>query len=109
MGKGRSMTIDLAEIALEETASKGRYVFRNDAGHEAELIYSRAGAGLVIIEHTEVPGAFRGQGVGLSLVTRAVAEAREAGKQILPLCPFARAQFDRHPEWSDVLHQRKEA
>ena len=25
------------------------------------------------------------------------------------LVPFARAQFRRHPEWSDVLHQRREA
>jgi predicted GNAT family acetyltransferase len=103
------MTIDPAEIAVEETASKGRYIFRDPAGNEAEMTWSKAGAALVIIDHTEVPAAFRGQGVGLALVSRAVADARAAGKQILPLCPFARAQFDRHPEWNDVLNQRKKA
>ena len=25
------------------------------------------------------------------------------GKTIIPLCPFAAAQFGRHPEWQDVL------
>jgi hypothetical protein len=102
------LTIDSAEITVEETASKGRYVFRDAAGHEAEMTWSKAGAGLVIIDHTEVPAAFRGQGLGLALVARAVDDARAAGKQILPLCPFARAQFDRHPEWHDVLQKRKE-
>ncbi|MGN6584516.1 MAG: GNAT family N-acetyltransferase, partial [Rhizobiaceae bacterium] len=24
-------------------------------------------------------------------------------KTIIPLCPFAAAQFRRHPEWADVL------
>jgi len=103
------MSIDPADIAVEESASKGRYVYRDGDGHEAEMTLSKAGAGLIIIDHTEVPAAFRGQGVGLALVSRAVADARAAGKQILPLCPFARAQFDRHPEWNDVLRQRKEA
>ena len=47
--------------------------------------------------------AFRGKGVGVLLVARAVDDARAAGKTIIPLCPFAAAQFRRHPEWADVL------
>ena len=96
------MSIDPREIALEETASKGRYLYR--AGDdEAELTYSRAGEGLVIIDHTEVPAAFRGQGVGQALVARAVADFRAQGKKVLPLCTYAAAQFRRHPDWADVL------
>ena len=90
-------------IDLEEGGSKGRYVFRS-SGAEAEMTFSKAGDHLVIIDHTEVPDAFRGQGVGLKLVTRAVEDARAAGKKIIPLCPFANAQFRRHPEWADVLN-----
>ena len=102
------MTIELSDIALEETGSKGRYVYRAD-GSEAEMTFSKAGAGLVIIDHTEVPAAFRGQGVGQALVTRAVADFRAQGKKVLPLCPFAAAQFRRHPEWADLLQERKRA
>ena len=44
--------------------------------------------------------------VGAALVLRGVEDARKAGKRILPLCPFAAAQFRRHPEWADVLEGR---
>lgn len=96
------MAIDPNEITLDETESKGRYVYRAD-GAEAEMTFSKAGAKLIIIDHTGVPEAFRGQGVGAALVLRGVEDARAAGKKILPLCPFAAAQFRRHPDWNDVL------
>jgi predicted GNAT family acetyltransferase len=99
------MSTTLPEITLEETASKGRYVLRSAAGDEAEMTFSKVGETMIIIDHTEVPDAFRGQGAGLQLVTRAVEDARAAGKTIIPLCPFAAAQFRRHKEWSDVLKQ----
>ena len=46
-----------------------------------------------------------GHGGGLKLVTGAVEDMRKAGKTIIPLCPFAAAQFKRHPEWSDLLRK----
>jgi uncharacterized protein len=102
------MAIDPADIVLEEGDSKGRYLYR--AGDDvAEMSFSKAGAKLVIIDHTEVPAAFRGQGVGQALVARGVADARAAGKKIIPLCPFAASQFRRHPEWADVLQERRSA
>jgi uncharacterized protein len=94
---------NLAEIELEDNGSKGRYVLREPGGAEAEMTFTRIGEHRIIIDHTEVPDAFRGQGAGLRLVTRAVEDARVSGKKIIPLCPFANAQFRRHPEWADVL------
>ena len=91
------------KIELEDRGSKGRYLFRSPEGAVAEMTFSKVGERMIIIDHTEVPDAFRGQGVGLRLVTRAVEDARAAGKKIIPLCPFANAQFHRHPEWADVL------
>lgn len=86
----------------EDWGHKGRYVVRID-GAEAEMTYSRAGEHLIIIDHTAVPDALRGRGLGLVLVRRAVEDARRAGKTILPLCPFARATIERHPEFQDVV------
>jgi predicted GNAT family acetyltransferase len=97
------MTKELPEIALEDKGSKGRYFLRGPDGAEAEMTFSKVGDSQIIIDHTEVPDVCRGQGVGLRLVTQAVEEARSAGKTIIPLCPFAAAQFRRHPEWADVL------
>jgi uncharacterized protein len=92
------------EIHLEETDSKGRY-FIEAQGAVAESTFTKIGARQIIIDHTEVPDVFRGQGTGLRLITRAVEDARAAGKTIIPLCPFAAAQFRRHPEWADVLRR----
>ena len=97
------MPDQLPEIELEDRGSKGRYVLRGADGAEAEMTFTKVGEHMIIIDHTEVPDAFRGQGAGLRLVTRAVEDARAAGKKIIPLCPFANAQFRRHPEWADVL------
>jgi len=94
---------ELPGIKVEETGSKGRYFIRLATGEEAEMTYTKIGEHQVIIDHTEVPDAFRGQGAGLKLVTRAVEDIRKAGKTVIPLCPFAAAQFRRHPEWADVL------
>jgi hypothetical protein len=94
---------EAAEIELEESGSKGRYVLRGPDGAEAEMTFTRVGQHQLIIDHTGMPDAFRGQGAGLRLVTRAVEDARAAGLKIIPLCPFAAAQFRRHPEWTDVL------
>ncbi|MDP3898299.1 MAG: GNAT family N-acetyltransferase, partial [Mesorhizobium sp.] len=85
--------VDLPEILYEENGAKGRYVVRSAAGDEAEMTFTTVGAHQIIIDHTEVPDAFRGQGVGAALVARAVADMRAAGKTIIPLCPFANAQF----------------
>ena len=36
---------------------------------------------------------------------RAVEDAQSEGITIMPLCPFAKAQIARHPEWQDVLQK----
>jgi predicted GNAT family acetyltransferase len=92
------------KVEREDGVSKGRYRLIID-GVEAEMTYSRAGKGLIIIDHTEVPAAMRGRKVGERLVRQAVEDARRDGVAIMPLCPFAKAQIARHPEWQDVLRR----
>ena len=89
-------------IAREEGGSHGAYRAIVE-GQAAEMTFSRTGEHLIIIDHTSVPDALRGRGVGQALVARAVADARERGFKSFPLCPFAAAQFRRHGEYQDVL------
>lgn len=95
---------EAGQVERQDGPSKGRYVLVVD-GVEAEMTYSRAGETMIIIDHTGVPDALRGQKVGQRLVQRAVEDARREGITILPLCPFAKAQIARHPEWQDVLRK----
>ncbi len=82
--------------------TKGRYSIVID-GEEAELTYSIASPALIIADHTYVPDALRGTGTGLQLAERLIVDARAEGVKIIPLCPFVKAQFKKHPAWADVL------
>lgn len=90
------------DIRHEVSGSKGRYVYAEPGAPEAESTYSRASDKLIIIDHTGVPDAYRGKGIGRRLITRAVEDARKGGWKILPLCPFAASEFRRHPDWADI-------
>lgn len=90
------------EITREEGETKGRFVAIVD-GHTAELTFSKLGKSSVIADHTGVPEALKGTGVGRALVEALVADARARGLKIVPLCPFVKAQYARHPEWADAF------
>ncbi len=95
---------DAFSVTLEDHGKKGRYVLRPEGKtEEAELTFSRASDTLIIVDHTGVPDTFRGRGYGKVLAERVVADAREKGFKIVPLCPFFKAQADRHPDWADVI------
>lgn len=89
-------------IMREDRPSGGRYVATIE-GHEAEITFSRASPKLVIVDHTGVPDALRGRGVGQALALHAIEDARAGGWKIMPLCPFFKAQVERHPDWRDVI------
>ena len=95
---------DNVSITRELTPTKGRYVGRApQIAEEAELTFSRTSPVLVIADHTFVPDSMRGMGVAKALVDRLIADARSEGFKIIPLCPYVKAQYLRHPEWSDVM------
>lgn len=89
-------------VVKEDGETRGRYVVTLD-GYEAELTYSRMNANAVIADHTGVPDELAGRGVGSALVKALIADARANNFRIVPLCPFVKAQYMRHPEWADVM------
>ena len=91
------------QIQLEQNDTKGVFFIEENGKRLAEMVFSKAGHNLIIIEHTEVSDALRGTGAGKKLVVAAVEHARNHHLKILPLCPFAKSVFDRTPELADVL------
>lgn len=83
--------------------SKGFFKAMEENQQAGRMTYSWAGSDRIIIDHTEVNPAFKGQGVGKQMVLAAVDFAREENISIVPLCPFARSVFDRNEELRDVL------
>lgn len=91
------------QIKHREIGSKGLFYIEEENEKLAEMTYSKAGDSLIIIDHTDVSEKLKGKGAGKQLVQAAVNYAREHAIKILPLCPFAKAMFDRTPEFGDVL------
>lgn len=91
------------KIEHRQLGSKGSYFIDLNESRVAEMTYSIAGSDRIIIDHTEVDDAHRGEGLGEILVRRAVDDARTEGIIIVPLCPFARAIFNKNQELRDVL------
>lgn len=55
------------------------------------------------VESTFTPPAQRGQGHASQLMERAVADAREAGVALDPICSYAETWLRRHPEHADIV------
>lgn len=91
-------------IEREELAGKGRYVAHIPGiDGEAELTFTRRSPALISADHTGAPDTMKGMGAALALVQFMVADAHERGLKILPICPYVKAQYRKHPEWSDVM------
>ncbi len=91
-------------IERSENGPKGRYEARVEGCEGVgELTYSRLSETKIIADHTGVDESLRGTGVGKALVERLIADARKDGFRIVPLCPYVKALYGRHPEWSDVM------
>ena len=93
---------DTVRIHQEDNGKKGRFVISENGIFAGEMTYTWAGDGKIIIDHTGVEDDFGGKGFGKKLVLQAVEFAREKGIKILPLCPFAKAAFDRDASIQDV-------
>lgn len=91
------------EITIKERDNKGFALATEDGHRMGMMTYSIAGPELIIVDHTEVEEAYKQTGVGLKMLHKIVDMAREKGKKIMPLCPFANAMFRRHEDIRDVL------
>ena len=100
------MSIDTRDIRHERTARGGRYVYRFEDGAEAVLDYVNQGEGVVAMTHTGTPPHHRNKGVAEAIVRRAVAEARESGTKIVPVCSYVAALFARNADWADLRADR---
>ncbi|EIQ00174.1 putative acetyltransferase [Opitutaceae bacterium TAV1] len=91
-------------------AAVSRYeITLSDGGNPALLEYHLRPGGdgqpdIVTFTHTYVPPSLRGRGVAERLVRTALADAREAGARIVPVCSYVARFIEQHHEFADLLH-----
>lgn len=73
---------------------------------DAELVYLRAGPGIMDIQHTYVPDAGRGHGIADALAKAAFDFARTKKLRVVPTCPFIRTWLGTHPEEAALVDKR---
>jgi len=100
--RGLSLSRPPGAIRHLIAGDKGKFSLRDGKTVIGGLGYSRAG-NVVSLEHTVVEPAFRGRGIAKYLVAHAVDWARANGVKLKPACSFAVAEFEKHPEYADVL------
>ncbi|MDQ1163248.1 putative GNAT family acetyltransferase [Chryseobacterium sp. SORGH_AS 447] len=93
----------MIEVKHTNDGKRGSFEAFIDGTHAGLMTYTWAGEDRFIIDHTEVEEEYNGKGVGKEMLYSAVDFAREQGKTIIPLCPFAKATFQKHEEIQDVL------
>lgn len=83
---------------------EGRFFVAKDGKDLAEITYRlNKDTGELVIDHTRVSEELRGQGTGQELVQAVVEKARNEKLKIVPVCSYAAHQFEKHPEYKDVL------
>lgn len=87
---------------MEEEATRGRIVAKTAEG-EGELTFSKAGDARIVANHTGVPDAMGGQGIGTALVERLHRYAVDNDVKVVANCPFVKSKMAEHPEWRDAL------
>jgi hypothetical protein len=83
--------------------TRGAFVIERDGRRLAEMTYVRAGVKRVIVDHTFVDDALRGEGAGRQILQAVVEWARAEQLLVIPVCPFAKAMFERDASIQDVL------
>ncbi|MET0337188.1 MAG: GNAT family N-acetyltransferase [Caulobacter sp.] len=87
---------------IRDHADLKRYELTID-GEVAVVTYNLGSSGLMVTE-TLVPIALEGRGLASRLARHVIADAKQRGIVILPVCPFFASYLQKHPEHADMVH-----
>ncbi|MHA6261208.1 GNAT family N-acetyltransferase [Sporosarcina sp. CAU 1771] len=88
---------------VEFSVGENRFYLENEEKELiAEITFTKPNDDFFIIDHTFVDDSLRGKGIAQALVNEVVTKAREENMKIIPLCPFAKLEFEKKKEYADV-------
>ncbi|WP_413382023.1 GNAT family N-acetyltransferase [Alkalihalobacillus sp. 1P02AB] len=88
---------------MEIQKEANRHFINNENGEMiGEVTYRATDEGKVILDHTFVDESRRGENIASELVASVVTEMKKQNKKIVPLCPFAKAEFKKKKEYQEI-------
>lgn len=90
------------EPEVVDVPERSRFELRDGEELVGWLDYRPAGKS-VILAHTEVADAHERKGLGGTLVRASLERLAAADRTAIPLCPFAAAYIQRHPELAEYV------
>ena len=87
---------------LTRNDDAGRYELVVDGERVAIADFTLRGD-VVVMPHTVVDPARRGEGLGAVIVAGALDDIRAAGRTVVPSCWYVAEFIDSHPEYRDLL------
>jgi len=91
--------MDNLDIKHNEQSKRFETTVKGQTGY---ISYQQRGDSL-IYDHTIVPQALGGQGIGSALVKHALDYARRHNKKVVPQCSFVASYIDKHPDYQDLI------
>lgn len=105
-------THDDSDVAVTHSIEQGQFEIDVD-GTRAGLTQYRDRGNQRIFFHTEIGEQFGGRGLGSALLGRALADTRDAGLRVVPVCEFVAGYLAKHHEFDDitdpVTHEARQA
>jgi predicted GNAT family acetyltransferase len=90
---------------VKDNPELSRFELRVDGELAGWSDYRPAGES-VIIAHTEIDERRAGEGLGSVLLRGTLDHIRASGRTVIPICPFAAAYIERHPEYGGLVRRR---
>ncbi len=85
---------------VTDNSAQHRYELE-DEGHIAYAEYRRDGD-VWDFNHTVVPEALGGRGIGTKLVAGALADVSAQGGKVIPTCSFVKRYLEKHPDAAEL-------
>lgn len=88
---------------MEFIETDGCITLRDESGaYCGKITYVPSGKKCLIIDHTIVEDEHQGKGYAAQLVKKVVDKAVAEDKTIMPLCSYARAQFNKNEDYQKI-------
>jgi predicted GNAT family acetyltransferase len=92
----------VADVEVRDDPEKNRFEILVD-GQVGGFAAYRVRDGRVVITHSEVDRAHRGEGLGSRLAEGTLNQLRDRGATVVTMCPFFAQYVSQHHDWDDIL------